>query len=436
MKLDKNTMIILVSFFVVLAVVVAVPAIFSGESAYDDYIAEAREYRDKQLYEKAMMTYDLALMEEDTLELRIEMAATYKQGLESGELNSFFQYSNFLYNLLDSYRKEPEAYDIVLQSFYDLKKIEDCVTVIYQAEEFGISTDVLNAIRDEVRYMCKTSYGTYEEVILTHEDTYLIRNEKYRIFNARFRTFNGVSYEFATPMLNGFALVKTSEDAFLISSNNVREAYFPEKLTDSTGVGNSLIAVKVDEQYRYYDLTGEVAFGGYDYAGRFANGVAPVKDGDKWYLIGSDGNKISDEAFEDIKLSQTKDCSQSGMIFAKSGGKYYLYDCNLNRIADVAFDDADVFIHSNEFAAVKIGDKWGYINSEGKIVIDAQYEEAKSFSNGLAGVSDGAFWSFINTNNEKVIAGEYGDVNYFNRNGYCFVKENHYWYYIVRYYNR
>lgn len=436
MKLNKPVIILLVVLFTVLAAVVAVPAILSTESAYDNYLKEARDYNEKNLCEKAMMAYDNALAEEDSLDLRIEMAANFKQGLENGEFNSFYKFSNFLFDMLDAYRKEPKAYDTVVQYFFDFGRIEDCVSVIYQAEEFGITTDTVDKVRDEVRYMCLTSYGSYEDVVMTHEDSYLIKNEAYALYNAKLGSVDGVRYEFATPMINGFALVKTAEYTFLISEDTVREAYFPEELTDATGVGDSLIAVKVGEKYKYYNLAGEVVFGEYDYAGRFANGIAPVKNGDKWFIIGTDGKQISDKTFEDIKLSQTNECSQHGLIFAKSGGKYYLYDASLNRISDTAFDDADVFMHSNECAAVKVGDKWGYINSKGEIVIKAQYENAKSFSNGLAGIKDGEFWSFIDADNKKVITGEYCDVNYFNVNGYCFVKGNNYWYYIMRYYNR
>lgn len=436
MKLNKPLIIVLVALFTILAVFVAVPAILSTESAYDNYIEQARGFNEKNLCEKAMIAYDNALAEEDSLALRIEMASNFKQGLENGEFNSFYQFSNFLYDMLDAYRKEPKAYDTVVQYFFDFNKIEDCVTVLYQAEDFEISTDTINNIREQVRYMCLTTYGSYEDVVFTCDDTYLLKSEKYTLHNNRIGSIDGVRYEFATPMINDYALVKTADLSYLIAESGIREAYFPNDLTDATGVGESLIAVKTGEKYSYYDLTGNVVFGEYDYAGRFANGIAPVKNGESWFLIGTDGKQIGNMSFEDIKLSQTKDCAQSGLIFAKTNGRYYLYDGTLSKLSDTAFDDADTFIHSGEYAAVKIGDKWGFINASGEMVIDAQYEEARSFSNGLAGIKDGEFWSFISTKNEKVITGEYSDVNYFNANGYCFVKGNNYWYYIMRYYNR
>lgn len=436
MKLSKPLVIVLVAAFTALAVVMAIPAIFSSESAYDNYLKEARAYNEQNLCEKAMIEYDKALSEEDSLALRIEMAANYKQGLDNGEFKSLYKFSDFLFDLLDTYRKDSKAYDTAAQYLYDLGRIEDCVLVIYQAEDLGITSDTVNTIREKIRYQCATSFGSFQDVVLTHEGAYLMQTDKYILYTSKVSSFDGVRYEYATPMLNGFALVKTPEYTYLISADSIREAYFPEELTSSTGVGNSLIAVEINGEYQYYDLTGKVAFGKYDFAGRFANGVAPVRNGDKWSLIGTDGQQITDLTFEDIKLSQTNDCSQSGLIFAKSNGEYHLYDCSLNKVSDLAFEDADVFTNKGQMAAVKMNGKWGYVNAKGELMIEAQYEDAKSFSNGLAGVKDGEFWSFINEKNEIAITGQYTGVNYFNANGYCFVKEDGYWFYLMRYYNK
>jgi WG containing repeat len=51
------------------------------------------------------------------------------------------------------------------------------------------------------------------------------------------------------------------------------------------------------------------------------------------------------------------------------------------------YDDADAF--SEGMAAVKIGEKWGYINSAGKMIIPAQFNDARMFYRGYAEVSLG-----------------------------------------------
>ncbi len=436
MKLSKPLIIAIVSIFTVLAVVVSVPTIINSGSEYKELINQARKYSENNLCQKAMMVYDQALAEEDSVELRLEMAKNYKQGMENGEFDSYYKYSNFLFDILEKYRKEPKAYDVVIQYFFDFNKIEDCVLAIYQAEEFNIETDTVDKIRNNVRYLCVTNFSTFENISFTPEDSYLIKNEKYSMHNANMGSINGMKFNYATPMLNGYALVKDGEYTYLISDASIREAYFPNEITESTGVGDSLVACKIGAEYSYYDLSGKKVFGSYQFAGRFANGIAPVKTDKGWSLINTDGEQIGNTYFEDIKLSQANDCAQSGIVIAKLNGKYNLYDCKLKKISDYSFDNSDVFIDKSELLAVEENGKWGYINVSGEVVIKPQYEAAKSFSNGLAGIKDGEFWSFINERNEKVITGEFNDVNYFNSQGNCFVKNENYWFYLSRYYNR
>ena len=58
---------------------------------------------------------------------------------------------------------------------------------------------------------------------------------------------------------------------------------------------------------------------------------------------------------------------------------------------------------SDKLARVVIGDKWGYINQEGEIVINPQFDFASFFSEGLARVVIGGKNGYINQEGEIVI---------------------------------
>lgn len=53
---------------------------------------------------------------------------------------------------------------------------------------------------------------------------------------------------------------------------------------------------------------------------------------------------------------------------------------------------------------------YGYVNRKGKILIQPQFKEAELFSEGLAAVYNGEKFGFINTNGELVIPYQYDDV--------------------------
>ena len=74
---------------------------------------------------------------------------------------------------------------------------------------------------------------------------------------------------------------------------------------------------------------------------------------------------------------------------------------------------------------VKSGDKWGYVNRKGNIIINPQFEAVYNFQEGLALVksSDGKF-GYINEDGKYVINPIYKDASKFSEGVACVVMEN------------
>ena len=73
--------------------------------------------------------------------------------------------------------------------------------------------------------------------------------------------------------------------------------------------------------------------------------------------------------------------------------------------------------------------KWGYMNKEGKLVVDYIYDEAADFSEGLAWVANDEYQGFIDKQGNKVLDGakyfvaDAGMLNYAFHDGLaCVVK--------------
>lgn len=183
--------------------------------------------------------------------------------------------------------------------------------------------------------------------------------------------------------------------------------------------------VKNNGKYSYYDEFAKKAFGDFDYAGCFYNGKAAVKNNGVWYLINTKGEKVGDE-YKDIVLSETGSyMSNDVMIASTKEGTYTIYNNKLEEKANVTCSEIGK-TSNNGLIAFKNNNKWGFVNEEGKIVIEPQYDNAKSFSYGLAAVYSKGKWGFIDKNNEVVIDYQFKDTDsnaayYFNSNGSCYV---------------
>ena len=426
-QLNKQFIAVLLVVFVVLGLIMAVPAVFNSDNEYKKAVTDGDAFFEKNLCEKALQAYFYAEKIESNLDLSLKIAAAYTSGMENGEINSYYAVSKYMFSLIDKFKEEPKAYEKAIDFFMSQEEYEDCAEVLHQADDFRLSSKKIDSTRKELGKKFSVRHSMYQFVTRSSEGTYIVGADKMKVLNADLTSTIPGSYDFISPFTEGFALIKTEEYTYLVSSKGVREAYFDNTLTDATGVGCGMIACKIGDTYSYYNIKGEKLFGDYLFAGRFVNDVAPVQTTEGWQLIDKEGKIVANKVFEEIKMSPSFDCAYAGVIIAKDNGKYSIYNLKLEKISDFSCDEIDVFISDKSWAAYKTGDLWGYVDVNGNVQIEPKFEEAKSFSNGYAAVRVKDIWVFVNTKGKTVIKGKFSDAGYFDANGICFVKEDLYW---------
>ena len=83
------------------------------------------------------------------------------------------------------------------------------------------------------------------------------------------------------------------------------------------------------------------------------------------------------------------------------------------------FDFASDFAEG--LAAVLVGQKWGYVNATGKLVIPPQFDYAADFAEGLAAVKLGDKTGFIDTNGQQQILPQFQNAGAFSE-GWAWVQ--------------
>jgi WG containing repeat len=79
-------------------------------------------------------------------------------------------------------------------------------------------------------------------------------------------------------------------------------------------------------------------------------------------------------------------------------------------------NDVVSFKDTKSDAAGVSSDAYGFKDAFGNTVIDAQYDEVRSFCDGLAAVKKAGKWNYINKFGEKVVGGDFTEVRDFNEN--------------------
>ncbi len=129
-----------------------------------------------------------------------------------------------------------------------------------------------------------------------------------------------------------------------------------------------------------------------------------------------------DQKIVACKFIETKGLSDIGSFintstYFKKANKYGFVDYNGKIVIQPKYEYASNFVEG--LAAVKIiNGKWGFIDKKGKIIIKPQYEWASDFSDGMCAVQISGKWGFINKSGDLVIKAKYNWAGIFKSNSH------------------
>jgi hypothetical protein len=239
---------------------------------------------------------------------------------------------------------------------------------------------------------------------------------------------------------SGIALVLKDDNWHYINKEGSTIENFPksDKLYDFS---NGLAIFRKDEKVGMFNNKGEIIIEPiYQNLKPYSYGAIEAKLNDKWGYIDGEGNiliefnyKYINEIYKGITWGYSD--GQFGVIsnneFLTSTDNsaivtindYYMEGLVVVRVgkysSGVINSDIELVVDPRKYysikpfrnglAAVEIEHKWGFINLEEKIVIDAEYEYVESFSSdGIAPVMNKkAKWGFINKEGELILPYEY-----------------------------
>lgn len=174
---------------------------------------------------------------------------------------------------------------------------------------------------------------------------------------------------------------------------------------EARSFSEGLAAVKNNNKWGFIDKTGKIILPCiWTQAGSFCEGLAFVADeiGHKGY-IDKTGKIIVKLPVSEYSYNNTYDFHE-GLACIKKDGKYGFIDRNGNVVIPCVWDDASYF--SEGIAPVKDGEtkKWGYIDKTGSCVIECKWNnEAHPFSDGLGLVRHNGTFYYIDKTGSEVL---------------------------------
>lgn len=161
----------------------------------------------------------------------------------------------------------------------------------------------------------------------------------------------------------------------------------------------------------------------YDAVGYYLNGIVWVKKGDKYGYFDLKGKKVTDLIYE----SFGQFFNQYAVV--KKGEKWGLIDNTGTEVVACQFDDVNTTANEG-FLGIKKGGKWGYWDIKaGKMLVAPKYTKVYPFQQGFAVVNKGAYTTLINTQGKEICPAVYDDSG-FPKGGKIRVAKNEKWGYL------
>ena len=178
-----------------------------------------------------------------------------------------------------------------------------------------------------------------------------------------------------------------------------------------------MAAVMVKGKWGFIDRTGKVVVEPiYHEVSRFNKGIARVGMWGKFGYVRTDGTFLFEPIFDSAPYE-----AKSVMVVRIDEGKvrrYGIIDGDGNVLLEPQ-SDFRIFDFHGDLARIAAktehGDeKWGYINIEGKVVVEPKYDQARDFSEGIGAVALGGRYGLVDRDGREIVAPKFDMIGYFH----------------------
>lgn len=216
-------------------------------------------------------------------------------------------------------------------------------------------------------------------------------------------------FEDATDFYNGLAVVESDSGVGIINSLGAQVSNFEYDWVEPFKQSVEVVRCRIDNQFGLLDSLGnEVIPVQYDHIGDWSEGLALAESKGKYGFINTRGDTAiaftytySTEAFKNSYF-------KNGYAKVYQSNKVGIIDTLGKKVFPAMFEDVGPF--EGSLIPVSKAGKWGYADLKIDLAIAYKYAEAQPFVDSLAIVKKGAYYGAIDSLGNEVIPIKYGDL--------------------------
>ena len=302
--------------------------------------------------------------------------------------------------------KGEKVLDTVYDDITSLKGVKNSL-ILKKDRNIGICNNYGNIIADTIYKDAKALGNNYENgyIIVTTDNKYgVIGIDKNIIIEP---TYEEIKYIGS----RNFYSVKVDNKEYLFDTTS--NTTFPVGYNSIESISGEDIIIKTDNMYGIVDKGGaQKVASNYEYLNHaFANYYIAKKDG-KYGVIDNTGNEAVEfkyvdmvynatgnfiradiDDIESVILDRNLDAKITGIISEINNSKEYI------RVRDGEEKQNKDIFNTNTLFLIKENGKYGYVNKDGKVIIECVYDDAKEQNAyGYCAVQKDGKWGSINSN--------------------------------------
>ena len=310
------------------------------------------------------------------------------------------------------------------------------VLVVKQGKKYGFYSVYGHAISD-------VKFDSYKN--LTKEGMIAVCEKKqWGFINTKGEEVIPLQFTDVFSFNEGMAAVKNGKQWGFIDTNG--QFVIPAKFKNAKSFNEDFAPVSTEKKWGYIDKTGKsVIAEQYSEAQIFSEDLAAVKNGGKWVYINKTGKEQFTAPYKTVtpfygnlaevrvKVSKVSMLGIAFNVFSNIIGNmgnnsyigvdYGFMEENekrgyINKTGELVIttknDFVDVYNGNKDSLILFVNkNKWGLADSQGNVVVPAEYEKLSYFKEGFAIVANDGKYNFININNERLNKNDYTDVKPF-----------------------
>lgn len=185
----------------------------------------------------------------------------------------------------------------------------------------------------------------------------------------------------------------------------------------------------IDGKYHFINREMKVSELAWDDAGTFCDGVNAVSKDGKWALVTTESwTEVAEYPYTDVARNSQDVCNVEGFCVVADATGYQIVDAKeWQPVSENRYEELKAF-ECLQPTAYRSGEKWGFVNNQGEIYIEACYEDAKPFQNGYAAVKQNGLWGYIDKNGSMIVEPQFQDALNVMQDGIAYVQDEFgYW---------